>query len=248
LKNPRNPIFKALGAWLIDILITNDKYDEVIEDSGYDVSTRSRKSTESFDISEYDTVGDFLNNEVGPRTIATYCSGHGLAAQSRAWEAEELCGEVLRSWIKSSWPQFVENGYIDEDLMEELCEQLVDCEFTRKFSEKNLAEMVSAYLPDAIEAREACKREEEALRSAASARRQKVLVLGAEMADRIAAATKGRRFEKSNFGELLKTLIGFAEEMPEGRDKVAAALEIKPWPFQASNSVAVELQNIFRLK
>jgi hypothetical protein len=248
LANLRNPVFTALGAWLVDILIDNEKYAEVVEDSGYDVSTFSQRSPESLDLSQYETVGEFLENEVGPNTVATFCSGHGFAAKSRASEAEELCNEALRDWVKADWPQYVEDGYIAEDLSDQLCENLVDCDFMQRFSEQKLVEAFSSYLPDAIKAREARRQAAAARERTAEAHRQKVLALGSDMLKQIASLTQGRRFEKSNYGELLKILIGLAESVPEGRDRVAAALEIKPWPFQTSTSVAAELPSLFRLK
>lgn len=56
----------------------------VIEDRGWDVSTRARDTGYLFDLTTYKTMGDFLKNflkELNGNTVAAFDSGAGFAVE-----------------------------------------------------------------------------------------------------------------------------------------------------------------------
>lgn len=67
---------------LADVILENKRGTVQEESTLYDRSTRGKRSSEPFDLSLYQTVGDFLDNEYTGETIPTFISGHGFAGET----------------------------------------------------------------------------------------------------------------------------------------------------------------------
>lgn len=247
-----SPIYKELGTWLVTVMLANNRYEAVIDDTGYDVSSRPQRRYESFQLSDYQIVSEVLQNELTGNTVATYCPGAGLAAESLEAAAIELARDWLYSWTRQQFPQLFEGdgesiktcGFTDDEVWELLSEVANEYLVVEVFGRRKLASVFSDYLPSALARRAderaaAEKAAQEQLRVAATRE-----ALGRDLRTKLNLRWVGRRFEKSNSAELLRFLREQATE--GGGNRVAAALRLQPQTFSLSNSVAAGLLNEFR--
>lgn len=78
---PNNVGLRHLCIELVDVILENKRGIVQEERTPYDCSTRGKPSSDPFDLSLYQTVGDFLENEYTGDTRPTFLSGHGFAAE-----------------------------------------------------------------------------------------------------------------------------------------------------------------------
>ncbi|WP_454736660.1 hypothetical protein [Cupriavidus necator] len=226
IADKRHPVYVALGAWLIDVVLKGVRYKAVVEDIGYDVSTFSRHSDEPFDLSQYATAGEFLDLEIGPNTRATYMSGAGFLAETLGDVAIDVCEEAFSEWVQSRYP-----GVDFSDLWEDLHDSGVDAEeFYFRFHEWKLDDVMTRYLSDALslragkrEAQERCEREARETRAFGAP-------AFALMKERVGARGK---FERNRLDELRGALEQIASELPDGSRRIGAALCDNAWPFES---------------
>jgi len=150
-------VHHRLGKWLVDLLLNNKRYYAEVEDVGYDRSTRAARSDEGFRLQDYETVGDLLENEFTGRTVATYCSGSGLAAETLHEAAVEIAGDALRAWLEVRLPgiyDFGDDGVLSQSNgfdSDKLCEALSDISseygFVEVFEAQPLLEVFNKHLP-----------------------------------------------------------------------------------------------------
>lgn len=151
--------FKELGCWLVDILLDNVHYEKEVQDLGFDISTHPRLTHQGFNLLEYETVEDFLNNELTGNTIATYMSGMGLIAETHYNNGLDYCFNLWSNFINKNFPEFKLVRDIDDedaydDIFEALC--LENCghyELYHEFGKMLLEDCYNNYLMETIDRR-----------------------------------------------------------------------------------------------
>lgn len=89
---------RPVGEWIVDEAVNGEAYEIITVDSGYDVSTDSRPTGRHHMIADFETVENLLGTPNG-RTVPTYVSGSGLAADTLLTDYEEFISEFLSEWI-----------------------------------------------------------------------------------------------------------------------------------------------------
>lgn len=177
IDNPAHPVIldaiETLEYFVCDIVFLRAAHRLVVEDSGYDVSTRAAPTNEPLDVEEFFSVGDLLQNALSGNTRATYCSGSGFSAETwdSSWDYEALLHETVVEAVRSVAPDMLddEGQYVFYDFSERLCEELLDLRLSELFFElpllpilRSRAEEYLAEAPHMINARLADKLRSEA--------------------------------------------------------------------------------------
>ena len=139
----------SFAIWLINIIIDNNKYIEVIEDYGYDISTRPKIAEESYNFAQYETIEDFLQNEFTGNTKATYISGHGLAAETLYEESQNQIRDIWFYFINNEFPELelIKNQEVDDYVYEELWKyNLIDISILDYICKLKLKPLYNKYL------------------------------------------------------------------------------------------------------
>lgn len=160
LFNPSEYCLTELGVWLVSIILNNNKYNERIEDWGFDVSTYPEKTDEKYDLSKYKTVEEFLSNEFTGNTKATYISGHGIAAETLLEEGYNVINEIWFDFIEKNYQmlELKKDGFMDEDVYDELWSNgVADVDVFGFFCNMNLNDCFNRYLLETIDVRNSNK-------------------------------------------------------------------------------------------
>lgn len=241
IADARHPVYVALGAWFVDVVQTGKRYYAAVEDCGYDVSTFSRPLDVPFDLSQYQKMDEFLDLEIGPNTRATYTSGAGFLAETLDDVARDVCHEAFIAWTQGLYP-----GADFFGLWDELYDRdVVADEFHICFREWLVADVLTRYLSDglALRARRQAEDDERERRFRASSAygaqahalmKQRLMPLG--------------KFEQDRLDELKSLLERIESDLPDGRQRVAAALANSEWPFQVSLAVALAVRNWYGIQ
>ncbi len=110
LEDQGHHIYNQIGSWISDKAINGEAFEEYDVDLGYDISTYAQGTGRHHKISNYETVGNFLDTPNG-QTIATHISGHGLAPDTLLTDFEQHCLEISRIWLDSQ-PEMIN---VDDD-------------------------------------------------------------------------------------------------------------------------------------
>ena len=241
VKRNDGPVFKAMGVWLAEVILEDERGGAVVERTPWDHSSRGVRSSESFDLSLYETVGEFLDQEHTGQTIATYCSGAGLAAETFGDAFTQNClwpayGDGIRELAADL---IDDDGSVPDEVLDGLVMRDVgDCHFEQAFKELPLLETFTKHLQAAIASRaEEAKRQRMA---AAEKKKQQdeLRTFAGDLVPEIQGTIAGVRYEKSNWGQLLAYLNSLVEI--HGKKRVAAAMAFVS--VKASNSVSAELK------
>ncbi|ADG07561.1 hypothetical protein [Kyrpidia tusciae] len=95
---------------LVDVVVDEGRFRVVVDETPWDVSTGAKYTGEPYDLSAYETVADFLKEPTG-NTVATYISGHGLAAETYGdhvmWVVGQVAWDVLYETLEDElWPSW----------------------------------------------------------------------------------------------------------------------------------------------
>lgn len=113
---------RPVGQWIVDEVVNGEAYEIITVDSGYDVSTESRPTGRHHRMADFQTVGSFLGTPNG-RTVPTYVSGSGLAADTLLTDYEEFASDFIMGWVGRQ----PETEGLDSDGIRGLC-SLIDAE------------------------------------------------------------------------------------------------------------------------
>lgn len=87
-------VIEQLAQDVMDIAVDNESAERVLERTEFDMSSYGRSTGHGYDLSEFDTLGDFLDQPAEGRE-ATFTSGHGFAAPSVGDSIEELAQHMV---------------------------------------------------------------------------------------------------------------------------------------------------------
>lgn len=113
---------RPVGRWIVDEAVNGEAFEIITVDSGYDVSTESRPTGRHHRIADFHTVESFLGTPNG-RTVPTYLSGSGLAADTLFTDYDEFVSGFLTEWVGRQ----PETQCLDADGMYDL-RNLIDAE------------------------------------------------------------------------------------------------------------------------
>jgi hypothetical protein len=245
IQNDKSTIYRELSCWLVDVLITNKRFNVEVCDVGYDRSTRAVASPAGFNLQDYSTVASLLETEFTGCTVPTFCSGAGLAAQTLDEAARELLFDLVFEWQKERLPELFEDennfqaqyGFDLDALSDCVCEELIEAQFYETFCQKTLLAVWNEFLPVTLlqraEAQAQQKREaEERARIA-----EKWEACGRPALSSLNRLTMGRRYEQSNASEFWAILEALETNHEFSRLEIAAALRLTPRTFSLSNTL-----------
>ena len=242
MATPNNIIFLAGGRWLSRVILENHRGEAIEEWSPWDHSTRGQLSNESFDLTQYETVGDFLDNEFTGNTIATYCSGSGLAAETYAEAFQTESWQMYNDCVRHVAPALCrpEDGGIDDEVNDALAmEGVADYEMEESFRKLPLQETFFRSMGQALDERNQERLKNEAAAAAAVIKQENLRQLaGTQLPRTIEAFSGSTKWEWNN----RQGLWGFLDALVEqyGADKIAAALMFSR--ISTSNKIASELK------
>ena len=248
--NPENPVFRALGIWLVDLLLDNDRYEIVFTGIGDSKVPTAMTSDQPFDLTKYGVVGDFLRNEVG-LTSPLYELGPNADVElhGRYPDALAIAADALYDLIEHMQEGSVDDqGELDANVLAALdAAELSEYEFVNKFAVFSLQNVHGMYMRAALEARQHRREAKEQFINYQATFNRQMRLIGRDTAQQIADQTTGHSYSEENLNELLDVLDQVARATPDGTLRVAAALHIRPWPFEASARVILALQKRFAL-
>lgn len=241
LTSPDNLVFAAWGNWLAHVILENRRGEVIEERSPWDYSTRGRPSGESFDLTQYETIGDFLDNEFTGNTRATFCSGSGLAAETYASVFTQESWKMYNCCVSEIAPDLVNNedGSIEEEVIDALImEDVADYELEKSFLQLPLHETFFRHMGKALEERNQ-ERLQDAIDVAAAAVKKEAIrqLAGSELPRVIQEFAGIAKWEMANHKDLWKFLDTLVQKY--GAEKVAAALAFVR--INTSTKVAYEL-------
>lgn len=243
--DPHGVAMRHMGAWLGSIVMTRQKYEVEIVDVGYDCSSYPKKSNESFDLTKYTTVGDFLESECSGNTVATYASGSGIACEMFSDELQSVAYEAFYLSLEKNFPDiysvYIKSKNYDIDGLQWYDDvynvlESNDCsniDLESYFLSLSLFDTFLQYLPNAIEKIEIEKLEEKRRALLAKERPIKLKEIAMSFPEELMLFCDGNRFDKSNWKVLLDFLDAHDVRM------VGATLRLVKLPV--SNSVEVQL-------
>ena len=127
-----NPITSAIGMRVARIML-EEKHSRIEwDESPWDVSSRAVRTANPFDLAQYETVEQFLEAEATGNTVATYCPGHGFAAETYSAEFVQHAGDLLYRYIVDNFPDARdqdEQDRMDDEIYEFLADELLEYEF-----------------------------------------------------------------------------------------------------------------------
>lgn len=226
LGNPDNPAFKELGVWLADVILNNQRGVVVEDISDWDKSTRGQLSNESFDLSLYETVGEFLDEEFTGNTVATFDSGSGFAAETYStlftqdsWQAFNL----LVRYVNPSLCDPSDGGIHDEVLDALSTEGAADYEVEERFRSLPIRETFFRYMGAALEERERDRIEQARMDAEAAARTNALKQLaGLDLPNQINSFVGSKKWDMSNIKYLNRFLDSLVVQYGDAR--IGAAL------------------------
>lgn len=235
----------SFAIWLINIIIDDNKYIEVINDCCYDVSTRPEISEESYNLSQYETIEEFLQNEFTGNSTATYISGHGLVAETLYEEAQNQIRDIWFDFINNEFPELelIKNQEVDNYLYDELWKyDLIDLSIFDYICKLRLKPLYNKYLLKAYYFRheEEVKREVEKQKNLKY--QEELKSLSIETTFRINNFIKGKKIESNEWNQLIIFLNNLVTDF--GKEKVFASLYLKP--IYCSNSVKIKLEKFIQ--
>lgn len=243
-QSPESIIYQQLGAWLVGALLANERYDAEVVDVGYDCSSHAVRLAEGYRLDDYATVADFLDNAYTGNTLATYCSGSGLAAESYREAAWSFAHDALYAWLNERLPGLYDEGldaglgFDTDDLCEALCGIGDEIAFVEAFSKRPLSAVWDAFLPTALEARHQARIRLQLKVEQQRQHQERLATEGGPLLQQLNTRWAGCRFEKANVEELWTFLDGL--ERSGLGNQVAAALRLQSRSFQMSNKVTAE--------
>lgn len=239
LEKPDDFFSKQLSIWLADQVLHGVHYKQVIVDVGYDVSAAAETSGESFDVDQYETVGDFLG-ELNGNTVATFCSGSGRWTETLEVDFLDEARELLSQWASSfnlslnEWDEFYE----------EICDLEMDEQsLLDRLASKNLKSIVEQYRGQAENREVARQVETQRLWN----EKQAVDQIAADAAASFFQANTNRdKFVMSQKSELLGLLNALQASLGEGGKRAVSAL-VHSNHLPLSNSLRTFLHGIYPL-
>lgn len=118
-----------------------------------DWSTHGTPSGESFDLTQYQTVGDFLEQEFTGNTRATYCSGSGLTAETYGDVFDYDSGDMYNDFIQKVTPALSspDELYTDDRVGDALAmEDVANYDLESSFKQLPLQETFFRHLGEAL--------------------------------------------------------------------------------------------------
>jgi hypothetical protein len=218
------PIYQKLGTWLSRVALEERHAEEVVIESPGDTSLYARRTNEPFCLGLYETVQEFLNAECTGNTVATYCSGHGIGAESYMDIFPGKCLSALCGTLREDYPDLVESdgrGISDEILDSLLMEGADEFLFYGPFLERPLRDTIS-YRQMALQEIAMDHRERDFQREENERVEQALLQLAGNFTARIEAFAGRTKFEKSNYQKLTWYLDELSKSV--GKEVVRAAL------------------------
>ena len=242
MATPNNIVFAAWGRWLARVILENHRGEAIEEHTPWDYSTRGRLSNESFDLTQYETVGDFLDNEFTGNTCATYCSGAGLAAETYADVFDEEFLVMYNDCVRQVAPGLCspENSFYDDEVGDALAMEGVDhYEMKESFRKCSLQETFFRSMGQALAERNQERLQNETAAAAAVIKQEHLRQLaGTELPSTIEAFSGSTKWEGKNSKSLWNFLDALVEQ--HGAEKIAAALMFVR--ISTSNKVASDLK------
>lgn len=235
----------SFAIWLINIIIDNNKYIEVIEDYGYDISTRAEISEDSYNLAQYETIEEFLENEFTGNTTATYISGHGLAAEKLYEEAQNQIRDIWFDFINNEFPELelIKNQEVDDSVYDELWKyDLIDINILEYICKLRLKPLYNKYLLKAYEFRHEQEVKKEIERQKFLKYQEEIKLLSIETTFKIKNFIKGKKFESNEWNNLITFLNNLVNEF--GKEKVFASLLLNP--IYCSQSVKHKLDKFMQ--
>lgn len=111
-------IRNTIGEWLADAMVNGEAHENVLVDSGYDRSLHARATGLAHDVSQYGTVGEFLEEALTGQTVPTFESGHGFTTESIDEEFERFVGGLQTDWLREQ-PEHAVIGGEHDHLLED---------------------------------------------------------------------------------------------------------------------------------
>lgn len=242
MATPNNIVFAAWGRWLARVILENHRGEAIEEHTPWDHSTRGQRSDESFDLTPYETVGDFLDNEFTGGTCATYCSGSGLEAETYADRFSADSYESYNDCIRQTAPALCkpEDGYFDDEVGDALAMEGVNLyEMESSFRNLPLQETFFRSMGQALAERNQERLQNETAAAAAVIKQEHLRQLaGTELPSTIEAFSGSTKWEGKNSKSLWNFLDALVEQ--HGAEKIAAALMFVR--ISTSNKVASDLK------
>lgn len=242
MEAPNNILFDAWGTWLARVILENHRGEAIEEWSPWDHSTRGQRSDDSFDLTPYETVGDFLDNEFTGGTCATYCSGSGLEAETYADRFSADSCESYNDCIRQTAPALCrpEDGYFDDEVGDALAMEGVNLyEMESSFRNLPLQETFFRNMGQALNERNQERLQNETAAAAAVIKQKHLRQLaGTELPSTIEAFSGSTKWEGKNSKSLWTFLDALVEQ--HGAEKIAAALMFVR--ISTSNKVASDLK------
>lgn len=196
----------------------------------WDYSTYGRKTNQLYDLSKYQTIGDFLGEPSG-NTVATYTSGSGLVAESWRYQVLDDVASIVMDKLASIAREGITNATKDIsefleklgslDLIDEfVVENVYDSLVLKGISESDLVERIEGlpfretllkFRPD-VENRLAIDIQAAMNQEAIRQKGQEALF---KTRQKLLKRLEGRDFDDENFPELMTEVVRHATN-PEG--------------------------------
>lgn len=88
-----------LLTWVVDRFLHGSRYERYIVDRGYDISDGVQLVGKGFEVADYRSVTDFLQEPNG-NIMPTFVSGSGLAAEDLETDLENYLRDLLAEWAE----------------------------------------------------------------------------------------------------------------------------------------------------
>lgn len=233
-----------LGIKLVDIILDNNKYELEVRDEGYDISTYPHKSDDGYDLSEYFTVEEFIQNQYTGNTKATYMSGHGIAAERYESQFQDEAYDLWMDFICDQFPEINlkdEDGYFDDDVYEELGENKIDqYALLYYFGSLDLDKCYDFYLSKTLEFRNEREIKYQIEINKRREHTKKLHSIAIDVLPFLQNFNNNKKIDAPNSKELFKFIKNLS--IKYGKDKVGAALYFHE--FNCSSSVQGRINTI----
>lgn len=238
--------FDRMGTWLAHAILENEHCEARVDKTPWDCSSYGHRTGQPIDISQYETVDDFLENEYTGNTTATFCSGSGFAAESYGSAITYVLWESYSELLRKLCPDLIDpDGSVPDEVLDGLVmEDASDCLLDQAFREQPLLECFTKHMSTAILERAETERQQREQREIADCKRQELESLAGQIPSLIEEFAAKRKFEKANWHLLLEYLDRLIEV--EGATEVAAAIRCAQ--LQLSASVSSELRARYPLR
>lgn len=143
-----NPISHAPGMWVVSVMQEKTHARVEWDETPWDVSSRAVRTDEPFELAKYETVEQFLEGEATGNTVATYCSGHGFAAETYSEEFRSQASDILYKYIVDNFPEARDQDdpeRVDDEVSEFLADELLDYEFMQPVQNMSIQACIEKY-------------------------------------------------------------------------------------------------------